>query len=274
MTDPAIDTFDRDTLLEGLRGVGLNGYESSVYLGLVQDRSARVTEISKRTGVPQPKVYQALDSLVEKGFCTLGSDAVNRYRPVPPRVAIEGFVERLEAQRVTARNLADELEDLLALGEGRDLWAPPVEVVKGLRSVKQLLIEHVESARREIVSFCRSPQIPAIEFARSLEEATQRGVALKLLSTPGYYDPHPELEEQVELYRTMRAERRELQRLPTKTLLVDREVALLSITRPTSKSAGEDFLMLVLRHNGLVEHLLNSFEHCWKQASEVHPKGA
>ena len=30
--------------------------------------------IARRTGVPQPKVYQALDSLVEKGFCAVGAD--------------------------------------------------------------------------------------------------------------------------------------------------------------------------------------------------------
>ena len=60
-----------ESLIANLRQVGLSRYEASVYLGLVCDQTARVAEISRRTGVPQPKVYQALESLIEKGCCSL-----------------------------------------------------------------------------------------------------------------------------------------------------------------------------------------------------------
>jgi DNA-binding MarR family transcriptional regulator len=119
---------EQEALQDQLRQVGLNRYEASVYLGLVTDQSAKVSEISKRTGVPQPKVYQALDALVEKGFCTIGTDAVNRYRPLPPRVAIDAHIARLRQEEQAVNALAGVLEELYVEGRGKELWAPPLEV--------------------------------------------------------------------------------------------------------------------------------------------------
>ena len=263
------EPVDREALLEGLRHVGLNGYESSVYLGLVMDQDAKVAEISKRTGVPQPKVYQALDSLVEKGFCALGSDSVNRYRPVAPQVAIEAFVQRLKSQEKSAVSLAGDLEELLQRGKGQELWAPPVEMVKGMRQIKRMLVERIGSAREEILCFCKGPQVAAMEIAVALKEAADRGVSLKLLSDETYYSTEFGHEEQVAIYRSMAGEKRELDNVPTKGVLVDRQIALMSISRPVSLNTVEDFMILVLRHEGLVEHVLNSFQHGWQHSKPL-----
>ena len=79
----------------------------------------------------------ALDSLVEKGFCAQGSDSVNRYRPIQPRIAIEAKVGELKRKEDEARALANDLEVLLLAGQGQELWAPPIEIVKGTRVVSQ-----------------------------------------------------------------------------------------------------------------------------------------
>ena len=118
-----------------------------MYLGLVQDRNARVVEIARRTGVPQPKVYQALDSLVEKGFCAIGADAVNRYRPIDPALAFQAQVARLAAQQTEVQGLSQELGELYRSGAAEQRWAPPIEIVKGLPQIRALLVEQVHQAR-------------------------------------------------------------------------------------------------------------------------------
>lgn len=264
---------EREALLEGLRRCGLNGYESAVYLGLITDQDAKVAEISKRTGVPQPKIYQALESLVEKGFCALGVDAVNRYRPIPPSLALERYVAGLRAQEGAATELAGQLEGLLQRGQGKDLWAPPVEVVKGMRQIARLLSERIDAAQRELSCFCKGPQVPALEVAQALRRATERGVSLRLLSDASYYDADEEHEEQSALYRSMPGEKRELEHVPSKLVLVDREVALVSVLRPATTRA-EDFMVLALRQEGLVEHFLASFEHAWERAKPLRFDGS
>src|SRR5262249_55108908 len=128
-----------DPMLERLRNAGLSRYEALVYLGLVQDRNARVVEIARRTGVPQPKVYQALDALVEKGFCALGADGVNRYRPVDPKLALEAEITRLAEQGAEVTALAEELAATYRAGLAEQRWAPPIEIVKGLPQIRSLL---------------------------------------------------------------------------------------------------------------------------------------
>jgi len=248
--------------LERLRRAGLSRYEALVYLGLVQDRNARVVEIARRTGVPQPKVYQALDSLVEKGFCALGADAVNRYRPIDPDLALKGELERLGALRAEVGGLAQELAEVYRSGASEQRWAPPVEIVKGLPQIRTLLAEQVRKARQELAYFGQSPQVPALEVAQALWERAAAGVRLRLVLDEAYFERGEERGEEDDLLRKVKAERRSVPSLPSKMIVVDRAVALLSVSKPGS----EGFLLLVLRQEGLVAHCVASFERTWEAA--------
>ena len=254
MSDPA--TLGR---LERLRAAGLSRYESLVYLGLVEDRNARVVEIARRTGVPQPKVYQALDSLVEKGFCALGADAVNRYRPVEPELAFRAELERLSLHEKEVLGLRAELAELYRAGAKEQRWAPPIEIVKGLPQIRQLLVEQLEKARSEILYFGQSPQVPALEVAQGIWERAEAGVIVRLLFDAGYFERTEERGEEDELLRRVKGERRRTAKLPSKLIVIDGAVALISVSKPSS----EGFLVLVLRQEGLVAHALASFEMAW-----------
>lgn len=260
MSDPATEGR-----LERLRAAGLSRYESLVYLGLVEDRNARVVEIARRTGVPQPKVYQALDSLVEKGFCALGADAVNRYRPVDPQLAFQGEIQRLEAQETQVRGLTDELAGLYRSGAEEQRWAPPIEIVKGLPQIRQLLVEQVHKARSELLYFGQSPQVPALEVAKGLWERAEAGVRLRLLFDDGYFERSEERGEEDDLLRRVKGEKRRTAKLPSKMIVVDGAVAMLSVSKPGS----EGFLVLVLRQEGLVAHVLASFEAAWARGTPL-----
>jgi len=251
-----------EVLLERLRRAGLSRYESLVYLGLVQDRNARVVEIARRTGVPQPKVYQALDSLVEKGFCALGSDSVNRYRPIEPKLAFTSRSTQLEEERAAVLALAEELEQVFLAGAGEERWAPPIEIVKGLPPIRALLSERIRAARSEVLYFGQAPQVPALEVAKSLWDKAQAGVTLRLVFEDGYFANGEERGEEDDLLRRIPGESRWIDKLPSKMLIVDGSIALLSVAKPGS----EGFLLLVLRQKGLVGHCLASFERSWERA--------
>ncbi len=258
MSDP-----QTEILLDKLRRAGLSRYEASVYLGLVQDRTARVAEISRRTGVPQPKVYQALESLVEKGFCALGSDVVNRYRPIPPGLAFETHLAGLKQEELALRQLAGELEGIYASGAEERRWAPPIEIVKGLPQIRRLLSEEIQQARAEIHYMGQAPQVPALEVAKALWDRAQAGVQLRMLLEDGYFEAGEQQRvEEDDLLVSLPAERRWTPEVPSKMIVIDSRVALLSIAR----TGSEGLLALALRQAGLVAHCLASFEHAWERA--------
>jgi sugar-specific transcriptional regulator TrmB len=253
------------TRLERLRRAGLSRYESLVYLGLVQDRNARVVEIARRTGVPQPKVYQALDSLVEKGFCAVGADGINRYRPIDPEMALAAMVHRLGEQQADVRSLSQDLGELYRSGAAEQRWAPPIEVVKGLPQIRALLVDQIHKAQREILYLGQSPQVPALEVAQALWERAEANVRMRFVFDARYFERSEERGEEDDLLRRMRGERRRVDELPSKMIVIDRTVALLSVSRPGS----EGFLVLTLRQEGLTAHCLASFEQVWARAQAL-----
>jgi len=254
---------DLTALIDRLRKVGLSRYEASIYTGLLLDAKAKISEISKRTGVPQPKAYQALDSLVDKGFCLVGPDVVNRYRALPPEVAIAGFIEDLHEAERHATGLVTDLTDLQEEGEGQDLWAPPFEIVKGSRQVNLIVLERIESVKDTIRFFAKAPALPSDEVREALVSAFDRGVTMRCV----YEEPYLAQEGVMDDVREMRAlgvQDRVVDELPTKMVLFDKRSAMNSI----STQRGEGFMALVLRHSGMVKHMLASFEHQWGRGAE------
>ncbi|MFT5290998.1 MAG: sugar-specific transcriptional regulator TrmB [Planctomycetota bacterium] len=251
-------------LLERLRSAGLSRYESSVYLGLITDQNAKVTEISKRTGVPQPKVYQALDTLVEKGFCSQGSDLVNRYRPIPPDQAFAGRLTNLDRDRTETISLAGDLEKILISGENQNLWAPPIEIVKGIGQVLAILADRLGAAK-ESIDYCgKLPQISAPNVSDAIRRSTQGGVKLRCLLEHGYLESIEVSKDENDGFLSLATEIREVELLPSKMVIIDGSSALLSISRPDA----ETFMLLCFRHQGLVEHFLASYEHCWSKGRQ------
>ena len=51
-----------------LQQLGLNAYESRSYLVLLGHHKFKALELAARAHVPRQKIYEVLDSLVEKGF--------------------------------------------------------------------------------------------------------------------------------------------------------------------------------------------------------------
>ena len=51
-----------------LQQVGLNAYESRAYMVLIGHQRFKALEVAGRARIPRQKIYEVLDSLIEKGF--------------------------------------------------------------------------------------------------------------------------------------------------------------------------------------------------------------
>jgi HTH-type transcriptional regulator, sugar sensing transcriptional regulator len=57
-----------DRIVKTLRSCGLTEYESKVYFTLLLTQRSKMWDLSKRSAVPQPKIYLTVEGLVEKGL--------------------------------------------------------------------------------------------------------------------------------------------------------------------------------------------------------------
>ena len=90
-----------EAIAERLAQLGFTQYEARTYLGLLQTDTATGYSIANETGVPQPKVYETLRRLVERGAAARTGEKPARYRAVPPDALLKG-IEKDFAARVAA----------------------------------------------------------------------------------------------------------------------------------------------------------------------------
>ncbi|MDD1674916.1 MAG: hypothetical protein LUQ13_04640 [Methanomicrobiales archaeon] len=81
-------------LTESLNDLGLSNYEASVYAALVLYDNAEAKKIIDILSISKPSVYEALDSLSEKGLAVKRASKPARYSPISPDTAIEILLDK------------------------------------------------------------------------------------------------------------------------------------------------------------------------------------
>src|SRR5260370_24190195 len=108
-----------------LQHLGLNAYESRSYLVLLGHPRFKALEVGARADVPRKKIYEVLDSLVEKGFAQVVQEKTKLFSAVEPSLAIPGYLSRkrqtLEQELMdngrAGGALIDDLKNLYSEGQ-------------------------------------------------------------------------------------------------------------------------------------------------------------
>src|SRR5690349_15606746 len=77
-----------------LQQLGLNAYEARSYLVLLGHPRFKALELAARAHVPRQKIYEVLDSLVEKGFTRVVQEKTKLFSAVEPSLAVPAFISR------------------------------------------------------------------------------------------------------------------------------------------------------------------------------------
>lgn len=112
-----------------LKELGLSEYEAHAYVCLMQRGISTAQEVSDGADVPQPRVYDALDDLSQKGFVNVQPGRPKKFGPVEPEVAIERFCEfkqrqydeELSRMQLLGERLADAVGDETTAAERSDI---------------------------------------------------------------------------------------------------------------------------------------------------------
>src|SRR5436305_6047504 len=117
-----------------LQTMGLNAYEARSYLVLVGHPRFKALELAARAHVPRQKIYEVLDSLVEKGFAQVIQERTKLFSAIPPDQAVPSYLSR--RAKTLELELADE--STAAQGGGHALRAAYADGRGGRGSVGYL----------------------------------------------------------------------------------------------------------------------------------------
>ena len=175
MTDELRTTMER----VGER-FNLGEYEIDAYLAVLEHGELTASEIAAETDIPQPRVYDTVRSLSDRGLVELRESRPMKIVAVDPGEAFGDI-------RSSLAEMVDELEARYT-APARDTEA--VSLVKSRSTILRYLEEVIESADYEL-ALSLTPDLLR-RFRETLEEQVAAGVSVELLVTPAARAPAPE----------------------------------------------------------------------------------
>src|SRR4051794_32688314 len=179
-----------------LQQLGLNAYESRSYLVLLGHPKFKALELAARAHVPRQKIYEVLDSLVEKGFAQVIQEKTKLFSAVDPSLAIPGYLARrsrlVQNEMTEQARLANGLmEDLrLAFEEGQG-GRGTLDFLSLVNDPTQTAFHYrrmLAQSTKQYAEFSRPPFAVDPLDEQLVREAVSRGVSCRLLIEFGPID--------------------------------------------------------------------------------------
>jgi HTH-type transcriptional regulator, sugar sensing transcriptional regulator len=252
-----------------LQQLGLNAYEARSYLVLIGHPRFKALELAARAHVPRQKIYEVLDSLVEKGFAQVVQEKTKLFSAVEPSLAVPSYlvrrVQTLQRELTDQTRMADSLVSDLATAysEGRGERGT-LDYLRIVSDTEQTAVQYrkmLSDVRAEYLEFSRPPYAVDPLDEQLVKQARQRGVSCRLLIESGTLDDAHR--QRLEDYAAAGVEIGQAESLPMKLAVFDGQcglVALLDpvITRPT-------WTAVVFEHGGMGEAMKGLFENYWRR---------
>jgi hypothetical protein len=256
-----------------LQQLGLNAYESRSYLVLMGHPKFKALELAARARVPRQKIYEVLDSLVEKGFAQVVQEKTKLFSAVEPGLAIPGYLARKRQtleQELTdngraGAGLIDDLKALYSEGQGGrgtlDFLRIVTEPAQTGAEYRRMLSE----VKREYLEFSRPPYAVDPLDEKLVKQAGMSGVACRLLLEAASLDE--EHRQRLSEYMAAGVEVKLADSLPMKLALFDGQhgmIALLDpvVTRPM-------WTAVVFDHEGMGQAMKGLFEDHWRRGRSL-----
>ena len=256
-----------------LQQLGLNAYESRSYLVLLGHHKFKALELAARAHVPRQKIYEVLDSLVEKGFAQVVQEKTKLFSAVEPSLAIPGYLGR--KRMILEQELTDNgraggalIEDLKALyseGQGgrgtldflRIVSEPTQTAAEYRRMLAEVKIEYME--------FSRPPYAVDPLDEKLVKQAGSSGVVCRLLlEEPTLDDDH---RHRLNEYMAAGVQVRVAESLPMKLALFDGQHGMIALLDPVITRPA--WTAVVFHHEGMGDAMKGLFEDHWRRGRNL-----
>ncbi len=256
-----------------LQQIGLNAYEARSYLVLVGHPRFKALELAARSHVPRQKIYEVLDSLIEKGFAQVVQEKTKLFSAVEPTLAIPAYLARrsetlqheLTEQSRFASGLVDDLTVAYSEGQGGRGTLDYLRIVSEPGQTAAQYRKMLSDVQNDYLEFSRPPYAVDPLDEQLVKQARLRGVRCRLLFESGSMDSGHRA--RMEEYKSLGIEVCHVPSLPMKLALFDGShgmVALLDpvITKPSWTS-------LLFEHAGFAQAMNGLFQDYWGKATEL-----
>ncbi len=270
---PDLSSSDFEKLWRRLKQIGLNAYEARSYLVLMGHPRFKALELAARAHVPRQKIYEVLDSLLEKGFAQMVQERTKLFSAVEPSLAVPSYLERrtrtmqqeLMEQQLNANGLIDELASAFAEGQGGRGTLDYLRIVSNPAQTGAEYRRMISEVETEYLEFSRPPYAVDPLDERLVKKARQRGVSCRLILESDTLDEAHR--QRLQEYSEIGIEIRQLDSLPLKLALFEGNRGLIALLDPVLTRPA--WTALVFHHDGFGEAMKGLFESYWRKAEAL-----
>ena len=238
--------------------------EEHAYRLLVRMAGAGAEEFAERAGVEPAEALALLEALRRKGLVSAGPI----FHALPPDVALGEALLREQEALESARQLVAGLSEEYRSSTRRRSADHLVEIVVGAETLRDRLRDLQDSAREEILWFCRVNPVTIQGPANTDEKSgLARGVRYRAIYERELLDRPGELAGIVEAV-SWGEQARTLPALPVRLAVADRELAICPLV-PNAEWGVAEPTAAVVRSGELLGALVALFESYWERATPL-----
>lgn len=152
----------KESVVVGLKKLGLTEYEAKAYAALVGLGEATAREIHQASKVPRTRIYDILRDLAEKGFVEFVQGSPTYYRVVEP----EKILEQLRGDLLETIDQSErDLKSLNLEAQG----SSPLWCVRSEWAINNRIRDFLGTVDVDLIIFCQSP-----EFLRKYKQEIKK----------------------------------------------------------------------------------------------------
>ncbi|SDR42847.1 TrmB family transcriptional regulator [Natronobacterium texcoconense] len=250
-----------------LAELGLSNYEARAYVELTRGGAMTADEVAAESDVPQGRVYDVLNSLVDRSLARADDGRPRTYVHVEPDEAVDRLldrrVEELEEQQTAYERTASAAADALSGITEDDTKGGFTTSALHEDAARDLLLERFaaadDSIRIAADTVDVSPEFETV-FADRLRDLLEIDISVRLLAT-NFEHAADRIDDLV----ATGMEAREAERIPEQRFIVlDGSEVCLEVVNP---AAPDELLAVVnFREDETARELAESFDELWEQA--------
>lgn len=159
-----------DEIVEKLKELGLNEYQSKVYLALLKKYPATGYEISKISNIPQSRAYDTLKALENMHIAIASNTKPITYTPIKPKELTKRIKRKIDS---TIDFLEKKLPDV------KEDYTEPIITIRSRIKIIDKVIEIIKSAKKTIYLAVWGQDFKYIE--NHIIDAYNRGIEIKIV---------------------------------------------------------------------------------------------
>ncbi len=250
-------------VVERLVHLGLTQYEARAYAALIRRDGSTPAEVARVAGVPRPRIYDVMDSLVAKGLVISRPGRAAKFAAVPPAEAtgllVEAHRARLERLEAEAGAVAAALTPAYVEGSAHGDPLDYIEVIRSPDAVAKRFTELLDSVEREVLSFTKSPFAVRIDENDAGLDVTRTRRVRTVYELSALEDPATLTAIQAFIEAGEQA--RFVAELPMKLQIIDERLVMVAMADPVAGEGG--LTTLVIENSQLAGCLKLAFEQVW-----------